>query len=477
MGDSGTGAPPLKSRRLSGSKRQSLNLRLTVFWEEYQFLKKPDDSRGFRTHLLAMRHQRNRRGRWLAAAAVLALARPARCQEATILAGEAFTRTVFGITFEVPARDRSTVNEVFAGLGWLPSGPDGKTLNPEAAGLFWRQRDGGDRRLRAVLVGLYDDVRWNRRIAPGLDALLTFENTTFPWARSEYAGGGRLQSEEMTWGSVRAGAGLALRRALTPGHADNFFEASLAYEPGALYFSKGSSAAPSFAPPADAYEGRFHGRVRADAFTRNLLELPHAGWAAGLDAWAAHRAGWEDWGGGPTGTHAAASTKTWTALSGFALAAVPLPIGDGRHRILGSVYAGTGSNLDRFSAFRLSGGSNSGDYETIARPVLPAAGLDEIASRGYVIASLELRVQLAFFLFLSVKGTLASVDRTVLDESGAPVQRTDSPNAVTIGLASGFFWSSEIELAWSRNAALESRNGDAFTAGRDGVYISFTKTF
>ncbi len=164
--------------------------------------------------------------------------------------------------------------------------------------------------------------------------------------------------------------------------------------------------------------------------------------------------------------------------SGFALAALPLPVGDApAPRPGGSVYAGTGSDLDRFSAFRLSGGSNAGDYETIARPVLPTAGLDEIVSRGYVIASLELAAQLAFFLFLHLRGTLASVDRTVRDASGTPIQRTDSPNAVTIGLTSGFFWSSEIELSFSRNAALESRSGDGFTAGRDGVYVSFTKTF
>jgi len=398
-------------------------------------------------------------------------------QEATILAGEAFTRTAFGMTFDVPARDRTTVNEAFADLWWIPSGPDGKTLNPEAAFLLWRQRDGGAQRLRAVLVGIYDDVRWNRRIAGNTDLVLTFENTTFPWARSEYASGERLESEELNWGSVRVGVGLAFRRALSPGHADNFFEGSLAYEPGFVYFSKGSSAAPSFIEPTDAYEGRFHARVRTDAFTRNLLELPHLGWAAGLDAWAAHRAGWEDWGGGPTGAHSAAYTRSWTAVSGFALAALPLPLGDRRHRILASVYAGTGSNLDRFSAFRLSGGSNAGDYETIARPVLPTAGLDEIVSRGYVIANLEARLQLAFFLFLHLRGALASVDRTVRDASGAILQRTDSPNALTIGLTSGFFWSSAIELSWSRNAALESRDGDGFTPGRDGVYFSFTKTF
>jgi hypothetical protein len=57
------------------------------------------------------------------------------------------------------------------------------------------------------------------------------------------------------------------------------------------------------------------------------------------------------------------------------------------------------------------------------------------------------------------------------------VQRTSRPNAVTVGLTSGFFWSPEIELSFSRNVALESRSGDALTAGRDGVYFSFTKAF
>ena len=69
------------------------------------------------------------------------------------------------------------------------------------------------------------------------------------------------------------------------------------------------------------------------------------------------------------------------------------------------------------------------------------------------------------------------MDRTVRDASGAPVQRTDSPNAVTIGLTSGFFWSSEIEFSFSHNVALESRSGDGLASGRDGVYFSFTKTF
>ncbi len=451
-----------------------------VYHEEYQFLRFPWEFSAAGTHPESMLpFGRDIALRAALLAALVGLSRHGSAQEATILAGEGFTRTVLGATVHVEPRDRTTVTEAYAGLDWLPSGPDGREWNPEAAVLLWRCRDGGARRLRAVLLGLYDDVRWNRPLgAPGFESVLTFENTTLPWARSEYAGGEKIESEAMTWGTLRAGAGIAFRQPLAPGHADNSFEGSLAYEPGFLYFSKDSSAAaPSFTAPSNSYEGRLHLRVRADALTRNLLELPHAGWSAGLDGWLAHRAGWEDWGGDPTGFHAAADSRSWSALSGFAVGAVPLPFANGKLRLLGSLYAGAGSDLDRFSAFRLSGGSNMGDYETLARPVLPAAGLDEIASRGYAIANLELRAEVLFFLFLHVRGTLASVDRAVRDASGTIVQRTDHPNAITVGLTTGFFWSTEIELYWSRNAALESREGERLVPGRDAVWISVTKSF
>lgn len=398
--------------------------------------------------------------------------------ERTPRAGEGFTANLFGKAIEVAPRDRTRVTEIFAGLQAIPGGPDEKKLGAEGVLFLWRSTKGGDDRLRAELLGIYDDVRWNRKLVPGLEAVLTFQNTTLPWARSEYAGGTRIASEEMKWHSVRAGAGLGTYRRIAPGLQDNAFEASLSYEPGLLLFGRGSDTAPSLTLPADAYEGRLHARARADAFERNLLELPHAGWAAGLDAIAARRGGWRDWGGGPTGTHAADDSDSWSSVSGYALAAFPVPFVPGeRHRLIASVYAGTGSALDRFSAFRLSGGSNAGDFESLSRPVLPAAGFDEIATRGYVVASVEYRFEALFFLFLHAKGTLARVDRTRAGGDGRPVSRTDSPGAFTVGVTSGFLFSSAIEIFFSRNVALESESGGSLSPGRSAVYVSLTKSF
>jgi hypothetical protein len=405
--------------------------------------------------------------------------RPAAAQEDRApRAGEAFTGSLFGKTVDVASRDRTRVTELFGGVQAIPGGPEEKTLGAEGVLFLWRSMKGGDERLRAELLGIYDDVRWSRKLAPGLETVLTFQNTTLPWARSEYASGSRVAAEEMKWHTLRAGVGLGTYWRIAPGLQDNAFEASLAYEPGLLFFGRGTDTAPSFTLPSSAYEGRFHARARADAFERNLLELPHAGWAAGLDAIASHRGGWSDWGGGPTGSHAATDSNAWSSAAGYVLAALPLPfVASERHRVIASVYAGTGSNLDRFSAFRLSGGSNAGDFESLSRPVLPAAGFDEIASRGYVVASVEYRFEALFFLFLHAKGTFARVDRIRAGGDGIPRSRTDSPGGFTFGLTSGFLFSSAIEIFFSRNVALESESDGVFSPGRNALYVSLTKSF
>ncbi len=399
-------------------------------------------------------------------------------EDRTPRAGEAFTGTLFGKPVNVQARDRTRVTELWAALQWIPDGPENRTLVPQGALVLWRNRNGGKERFRAVLLGIYDDVRWNRELSGTLESVLTFENTTLPWARSEYVEGRRIASEELEWSVVRAGVGFGTRFTIAPSLQDNAIEAALTYEPGVLFFGRGSDTLGSFRPPSDAYEGRVHGRLRADAFERNLLELTHSGFGAGLDAFWAHRAGWQDWGGGPSGPQAAAGTRSWSAISGYALAALPVPfVNSERHRLLVSAYAGAGSNLDRFSALRLSGGSNAGDFESLSQPILPAAAFDEVATRGYGILNLEYRFEALFFLFLHARATLARADRVRFDEQGGFVSRTDWLNAATVGLTSGFLWSSTIELFFSRNFGLEKESGGVFSPGRNAAYVSFTKSF
>ncbi len=152
-------------------------------------------------------------------------------------AGEAWTETVFGKTISAAARDRTSVTAIVLSAQWIPGGLEQRVLVPSGGLFFWRNRQDGAERLRADIAVLANDARYNRRLVPsGLEAALTFENVTLPFARSEYVEGRRVAAEELKWNFVRAGAGIGYRRTLSPGRQDNAFEAALT---GASIFAFG----------------------------------------------------------------------------------------------------------------------------------------------------------------------------------------------------------------------------------------------
>ena len=400
--------------------------------------------------------------------------------ESTPRAGEAYTGTVFGQPVSVAERDRTRVTEIGLGFQWIPNGPEKRVLVPSGALFFWRNATGGQSRLRALLSGLYDDVRYDRRLGreSPWEAVATFENVTLPFARSEYVEGKRIASEDLKWGYARAGAGIGYRRSLVPGHQDNAFEAAISYEPGYLYFSRGDDTEKGFLLPRNTYEGRFHFRLRADAFERNILELPHRGWDAGLEAWAGRRSDWKDWGGSAFGIQSGDEGASWRAVAVYAAVAAGVPgVTSERHSLIGSAYAGTGRHLDRFSSFRLGGGSNAGDFESASQPILPASGFDEFFCSHYGIANLEYRYQALFFLYLQARGTLARLDRMRFSSSGAIESETDTLRAITVAMTSGFVWDSSLEIAYSRNFDLLRQRSGVAKRGGGAFYFFWTKEF
>ena len=76
-------------------------------------------------------------------------------------AGEAYTGTVFGHPVTVPARDRTKNTVLDLGILWMPDGPEKKQLDPFVSVFLWRNWFDGRQRFRAILVGLYDDIRWD----------------------------------------------------------------------------------------------------------------------------------------------------------------------------------------------------------------------------------------------------------------------------------------------------------------------------
>jgi hypothetical protein len=395
-------------------------------------------------------------------------------------AGEAFTGTVFGHSVDVPARDRTTTNVFDIGVVWLGDGPDGKRLNTFAGLVFWRNRDNGRHRLRAILLGIYDTIRYDTLPAnrSPFEVVVTFENTTPPLDRSEYVEGVRIRSEELRWYQLHAGFGLGYRIPLAPGHEDNHLEASLSYEPGYLSFRPGDKTDPDYIVPKDTYEGRFHLRFRLDAIERNPIELPHEGVAFGLDALHARRSQWADWGGPVLGFESGREGAEWNALSLYAVAAVPVPfVRSERHRLVMSAYGGKTANADRFSAFRLGGGPTTADWEALARAVLPGAAFEEFYANNYGIINVEYRYEMLFFAYLRVRGTFARLDQLRFDDEGDVVSRAEPMRTLSIGVTSGFFWHSQLELAYTYNFDILRPRDGVSQAGDGAILVHWSKSF
>jgi hypothetical protein len=394
-------------------------------------------------------------------------------------AGEAFETSVLGVFVQVPSRDRNAVTAGVIQLYGVPDGPQERRFSPSGELYLWRNPAASRTRLRAELLGVYDDVRWNRSLGPGssLESVLTFENLTLPFDRSEYVEGVRIASEELRWHTLRAGLGIGYRRSISPSQGDNAFEADLTLEPGWLLFQRGDETGRDYLLPEDTFEARAHLRVRADALERNVLELPHRGFAAGLDGRLADRARWADWGGPILGVQRGTRGRRWSSLSAYAIAAFGIPSCGERHRLLASLYGGIGSHLDRFSAFRLGGGSNAGDSETITRPVLPGAAVDEFFPSRYAIVNAEYRYEAAAILYLQLRGTLAWLDRPRFRQDGSIAERTQPLPALTGGVTSGFFWDSSIELAYSYNFGVIRRDDGQRRRGGSSLLLSFAKEF
>lgn len=387
-------------------------------------------------------------------------------------AGEAYQTEIWGRQVTAPERDRRHVTALDLGLQYIPDGPSSPdilpfggallvrdtdeqgedVLQPFGAIFVWRNPEHGRQRLRGVFSGLYNNVDYHisPRFLRGLEAVVTFENFNVPFARPEYVEGQRIEPVDLEWQFVRGGLGLGYRTPLAPGHQDNALELTLTYEPGFIWFEGDDDTAPEFIEPSDTYEGRAHARLRADALERNLLELPHWGYTAGADLIYGHRANWRTWGEPMLGIADAEAERDYFAASLYAVGAGGVPfLNSERHRLVASLYAGVGADLDRFSAFRLFARPNAWEWEAVSHPDLPGAVFDEFFSRSYGIIDLRYRYESLFFFYPYARLNWAWIDRPRFQDNGRVGNQMDSLPAVGAGFITGAPWRSAIELSYS----------------------------
>ncbi len=381
----------------------------------------------------------------------------------TLRAGEAFRAPLFGSVIERPARDRRDVAAWDLGFATSPGLDDGDTL-PLASIYLWQHPD--DRHLfRALLSGVANELLYAEAIGDdGAEWLATFESFTWPAASGEWIDGQIDDREELAWGYVRPGLGLGWRRQVGPAQ-DNLFAADLVGEAGALYFGRGDKTAATFATPDSTLELRLHGKLRLDQLERNLLELPHAGFAGGADGIFGHRAHASDWGDPTIERHDGDRTRNYGLLTGYAFAIGGVPgIASERHRLVGALHVGLGDGVDRFSAVRIGGGPDTrgGEYELTARPVLPGAAPGEYFPDDYALAYAGYRYEPAFFAFVDVGVTVGRLDRDRLAGAGRE-RRADTMTALSARLSTGFLGSTRLQV-------LGAYDFDAVRHGEQGAF-------
>jgi hypothetical protein len=238
------------------------------------------------------------------------------------------------------------------------------------------------------------------------------------------------------------------------------FSLNATLEPGYYYFDDDSDTANNYRVPQDSFDLRAYVQLRADALQRNLLELPHSGWAFGVDGVYGYRTNWEPW--GVNAAEDASEERDYSFVTGYAAAATSVPfVASERHRLVTVINGGVGGDLDRFSAPRVGGGPHAvgEEYDSTFRPVLPGAAIDEFHPHHYAILVAEYRWEPIFFTYVSLRGALGYLDRDRRRSGGRMTRVDDLFSALGARLTTGFLFETRLQLDYNYNFGVVRRDG------------------
>ena len=370
-------------------------------------------------------------------------------------AGEELNATLYGHNIHIPARNRdNTLALTVGGISFSPQ-LGGHAAVPVAA-LYWRHR--WEKSRARAIVAIFENEADIARSIGEYELLGHLENDTVPLARAEIVNGSEFQESSINWGSFSAWLGAGWRRPVAPFQEDNDLRLQVFYHAGYLYSGRATDTGAGVRLPPDTLVHGMRFRVRYDGLSRNLLELPHEGWAGGGDIELTRRNGWSDANYGGS-NFSGESTRDYVKLSGYLMGAMRIPWLSERNRFLVSVYGGfaPGRNLDRFSAFRLGGGPFPNETDDLYRLAYPGAMFSQFPVTDYVVGTAEYRRELLFFLYLHLRGTFTWANRDILTP-GSLKFSDDHGEAFSAGLTTGFFWDSQLYLEYAHDTGL-LRNG------------------
>jgi hypothetical protein len=389
----------------------------------------------------------------------------------TPLAGDACKLNLFGKNIDVPVRDRCNTRAVALGVASFSPALGGDDALPLAV-LYWRSESPHTSRTRltfSVFVNELDHaLKYDR-----FELLGHLENNTIPFPTTEIEEGREIKESSIRWGQVAAWLGAGYRLPVAPFQMDNDLRVQFFYEGGYLYSGRTKDTGSQVKLPPDTYTHGLRLRVRYDGMRRNLLELLHGGFAAGMDTEWSRRQKWSDanYGGGVLTKE---STQEFAKLSGYLIAATPIPGLSERNRLVSSFHGGMlfRGGLDRFSLFRIGGGPFASETDDLSRSPYPGAQFNQFPASDYMLGNVEYRREIWPFLYLHLRGTLAWADRDLLSSPRSVENDADLGKAISLGLTSAFLWGSTVYLEYSHDNGFlrKDRPGDS-------ALVLWTKSF
>jgi hypothetical protein len=380
----------------------------------------------------------------------------------TPLAGEPFHTVFMGEKIDVPVQDRAHVTALTLG-GTFYSPKQGDTAYAPIAALYVK-RVWEDSRTRDVISIFVNDLEYDKSFG-NAELVCRFENDTIPGGQTEVMNNQELKSTSLEWGTLFASFGPGFRYPVAPFQVDNDLRVQLLGRLGYFYDRRTSDTAPNELIPPDTmvYGAKLRGRY--DGMRRNILELPHNGFAAGFDLDSMHRDRWSGSATSLTGVN----TRDYLQFSGYVMDVAGIPGMSEKNRVIVSFYGATADtkSVDRFNAFRIGGGPIPGETDDLSRPDYPGTMFNEILVSDYALANLEYRRELTFFLYLHLQSSFIWANQMALSDADQVIFKGRDGEAFTVGLDTGFLWNSEIYLAYSWDSGF-IRNG------RSGSGLIFT---
>lgn len=391
----------------------------------------------------------------------------------TPLAGEAYKTTLFGRTIDIPPRSRENVRSLtFGGNFYTPE--VGGDFGVPIAAFYYRHR--WDKWWTRDIIGLFVNEMDVARSFGHFQLLGHFENNTVPFADTEIQNGKKIKPSSVIWGTVNGWLGAGIRIPVAPFQTENDLRVQLFYHAGYFYDMRTGDTGADVRLPPDTFIHGLRLRIRNDGLSRNIMELPHDGWAWGSDLELTRRDSWSDSTFGSL-VFTKDETRDYLKLSGYVIGAMGIPGLSERNRFIWYLHGGVSpwGKLDRFSTFHAGGGPFPNESDDLYRLPYPGALFNNFPVSDYVVSTLEYRRELLFFLYLHLRGTFAwggnRPDYTI--DRGLKLRLTSTDaEAFSVGLTSGFFRDSQLHLEYSYDTKL-LRNG---TSGNSFMLL-WSKSF